>query len=198
MRDVPRFLYVTFTVLEPRGYDHAIIAVTNHLGNSTPDYPAPDGYDPGDAGAEMGLYVWIKPTFVSFYRVWIMEVGTNASSISGYFADTNKWTSNPAYELRHDTTDFWFKLGANNDWSDQCWSNPHPPPWSVAGHYSGGSFTWEIPASWSLSPDSVTNQMSGWKQVFDLDGTGTVKITKFPDNRWVQRTTNNVIYTSSP
>ena len=176
--ELPR---INLGVKEPEQFDHAIITATNNVG-----YGAPPGYDPGRAGAEMALKVWTKPTDVSFYNVQIMEVGEDAT-VEGYFADTNKWTTNPGQRLKHGTANFWFDLNPDNSSGDHCWTEDVFSPAWLSGHY-----TWDIPARWHVKGDnSVTNSMTGWNQVHTIDANGTVTITKF--GKTVSRTISNVI-----
>ena len=171
-----------FKVFEPSGVDtiHTYIKATNHIGTGYPD--APYEFASGRAGAEMLVNLYIAPTSVSFYRVQILEVGLDATNVTGYF------TNYPAEYLVHEpNTNFTFLL-ADNSWQDKCWEGPEQPPPPA---WSSGSYKWIIPAKWSLSPSTVTNSMTGWDQVFTIDSNGTVKITKY--GKWVQRTTSGII-----
>jgi hypothetical protein len=175
-------LKTKFKVFEPGGVDtnHTYIIATNHIGNGYPD--APYEFASGKAGAEMQVNLFIAPTFVSFYRVQILEVGLAATNVTGYF------TNYPANDLVHKPNPNFTLLEADNSWPDKCWEGPEqdpPPAWS------SGSYTWIIPAKWSLLPSTVTNSMTGWNQVFTIDSNGTEKITKY--GKWVQRTTSGVI-----
>lgn len=170
VRDVS--LNKAFSVLEPSGYDskHTQITSTDH-------------YSTGQAAAGIHFNVFIAPTDVSFYKVSIMEVGEDGSSISGYFTN---WTPQA---LHHTTADHWTSLNEMNEMTDHGYGGPFTfLPW-----YSG-SFTWDIPAKWQIAGSGATNSMSGWNQVFLIDGNGSVSIEKFGHS--VTRTTNNIITTN--
>ncbi|MGH7952464.1 MAG: hypothetical protein ACREFE_11180, partial [Limisphaerales bacterium] len=171
-------LPVTFAVLEPTGIDHAQIIGTEH-------FPV------GEAGAGMTNAIWIAPTSVSFCQVQLMEVGEDASSVSGYFANTNLFTANPAHYWRHDVAagaDTWRPLSNNNELEDLASITSLPPPWS------SGSISWEIPVKWKVGDNGATNSMLDYNQVFSIDGSGTVTSQKFGNA--VTRTTNDVITTN--
>ncbi len=164
-------LDTVFGVLEPSGIDHADIAqVATNI-------------QVGVAGAAMQLDVFIAPTTVSFSRVTIMEVGENATEVSGCF------TNFSIADLSHigNGADDPIPLDCQNCWQDDAGEIGDLPPWYL------GSYTWPIPAVWWIG-DGPTNSMTGWTQVVSIDGSGTVRITKF--DRWVQRTTNNVVTTN--
>jgi hypothetical protein len=181
-------LKTKFKVLEPSGYDHAIVIATNFVGIPNNQLPpgAPSGFGSGIAGAEMLLNMFVGPTSVSFYRVQILEVGENAN-VTGYFTDTNLFTTDPSYFLRHQPNPYFTYMGQNNSWMDWCWSDPNAmqPPWSP------GTNTWVIPVKWKVAESLITNSITGWNQVFTIDSSGTMKIEKY--GKWVQRTINNVI-----
>jgi hypothetical protein len=80
----------TFKVLEPSGFDHTLLTHT-----------FPNVWPPGMVAVAMQNRVWIGPTGVSFYRVMISEFGEDANPVTGYFADTNKFTTNPGYWFHH-------------------------------------------------------------------------------------------------
>ena len=145
-------LKTKFKVLEPSGIaTNTYIIATNHIGTGYPD--APYEFASGDAGAEMLVNLYIAPTSVSFYRVQILEVGLDATNVTGYF------TNYPANDLVHKPNPNFTFLLADNSWPDKCWEGPEqapPPAWS------SGSYKWIIPAKWSLSPSTVTNSMTGW------------------------------------
>lgn len=65
-----------------------------------------------------------------------------------------------------------------------------PPPWSTKD-YSGGDFTWQIPALWRVIGDSATHSLTWSDQVFSLDGNGTLTITKF--GHLVTRTVHDAV-----
>lgn len=160
-----------FGVVEPVGVVGASVF-------STYSYPV------GTAGARMHLRpVVIGPTNVSFYRVQCVEVGQNATNCTGY------WLTNAAPSHIGNGADVWFPLDQANYWPptwDHAASGSVAPPW-----YNGGSYEWPIPANWRIDAAGSTNSMTGWNQLFELQGDGTVTVRKF--GKWVTRTTNNVI-----
>jgi hypothetical protein len=188
-------LFVPFSVLEPSGIDpvHTCIVETNFSDAI---------FNPGEAGAGMHLHVYMQPTYVSFYRIIMEEVGEDATNVTGYF--TNYY---PAPSHIGHGADVPFSLNANNMWFydadlnsyDYCYSPTYPP--SSNGNWSpGGSYTWNIPWKWWVADNfgsgCKTNYLaSGWRQVFSINPSGTVKITKF-NIEWVQRTTSGVITNS--
>jgi hypothetical protein len=135
----------------------------------------------------------MQPTTVSFYRVQMIEIGENATAVTGYF--TSHWP------LAHDfnaQADHWHPVDQNNlideaSKMDTCrysGNNLMPSPWSP-----GGQFTWPIPAFWSVG-GGPTNTLTWSDQVFKLDASGTMTITKF--NQTVTRTYYNVITPKLP
>jgi hypothetical protein len=177
-------LKTKFKVLEPSGVDHAVIVSTNETGYT---------FGTGVAGAMMHLTVFMKPTDVSFYRVLMEEVGKDATNVTGCF--TNSY---PAPSHIGNGADEPFQLNWDNSWPtyfDYCCSPlapyAYPPQWST------GSYTWNIPWNWCIDSSNIHSNSIGWQQVFTLDESGTVKITKF-GSYWVQRTTNNFITNSPP
>ena len=186
--------HIPYEVKEPEGEHHAIITLTDFTGIQGLWPETPLGFRSGDAGAEMSLHVFIGPTDVSFYKVEIRELPEDASFVKDYFSNTyfdvNYLHHNPG-EYRD-----WISLGEDNSWTDWCW-NPHPlPPFGTPPTWApGGSFTWVIPVKWRMKQSGVNGaNMTGWNQVFTIDSSGTLKITKFPDNKWVERTIGNVIH----
>jgi hypothetical protein len=157
---------ITFNVVAPSSYDHAQLTATNH-------YPV------GVAGAGMTNLIWISPTNVSFYRVNIMEVGEDATNISGYFS---QWTPQ---QLHHNTADHWTSLNQANQFVDYAGSYSNPPPWSVGG------YAWDIPARWQVVGSGATNSMKGWNQAASIVTLGTVTVQKFQHS--VTRTVNDLI-----
>jgi hypothetical protein len=82
----------------------------------------------------------------------------------------------------------WHYVDCNNQIEDfdYCYYNGSdhlPPPWS------GGTFTWQIPALWEVVGDSSTHSLPWSDQVFSLDGSGTMTITKYGHS--VTRTVND-------
>jgi hypothetical protein len=189
-----------FAVKQPTGVDpvHTYIIETN--------FPPISRLQDEQAGAGMHLHVCMKPTDVSFYRITMEEVGEDATSITGYFANAALFTTNPAVFLSHigHGADAPFTLIWDNSWTngDYCWSFYNDGfgfPLIPSGLYwlPGGSFTWNIPWNWWIAGNNATNHMTnGWQQVFEIEPYGTVKITKF-GSKWVQRTTSGMI-TNSP
>jgi len=156
-----------FTVLEPSGVvDASVTCATN--------FPL------GMAGAGMNLDVVIGPTNVSFYWVQIMEVGQDASNVTGYF------TNHPP--LPHGTAqgaNRWIPLdNGENRWADVA------SYWGCGSPWESGSFTWDIPAVWRVGDNGATNYMTGWSQIMSIDGNGTMTVEKF--NHAVVRSTNDV------
>jgi thrombospondin type 3 repeat protein len=165
-----------FNVVEPAGIDHAQIIGTN-------SYPL------GAAGAGMINEVWIAPTYVSFYRVNVMEVGEDATNIYGFFDDTNYFTTNPASQLHHSTADKWTHLNSDNALSDDAAIHSGGYlPWAAGG------YGWNIPQRWQVDGSGVTNSMTGIYSSFQIDSNGTTTSSKY--GNWIQRTTNNVITTN--
>jgi hypothetical protein len=160
-----------FSVFAPTGIVSAQIESTTHFAL-------------GYSAAKMHLYpIIIGPTNVSFYQVKLMEVGEDASNITGYFL-----TNTPPSHIGNGA-DVWFSLSQDNSWPiDWDWAGlwGSPPPWS------SGGFTWNIPARWKVGNGS-TNSMTGWNQIFSIDANGTVTVQKF--GHGVTRTTNDVITT---
>jgi hypothetical protein len=163
-----------FEIFAPTGIDHADIA-------STINYPV------GQASAGMHLYpVVVAPTDVSFYNVWMLEVGKPATNISGYFL------GNPPISHVGHGADVWFRLDEKNQWPstwDYATLINWPSPWTLAG-----SFTWDIPAKWKVVTPVATSSehtITGWNQVFSIAVGGAITIEKF--NHSVTRTTADVI-----
>jgi len=176
---------IDLTVIEPSG-----IAVLGTV------FPNTSEYGVGDAGAGMGIAVWLEPDTVSFYNVEVMEVGMVSTDANGYFTNTTVW---PASYLDHSLQ------GANNPTkveednyidggkdpvtgtrypTDQANSGICPQPWS------SGHFSWPIPAEWWVKGSSNRNPLPWSDQHFYIDPVGTVTIEKF--NHTVTRETNNV------
>jgi hypothetical protein len=164
-----------FTVIEPTGYVRAQITGTN-----TASY-----FGTGNAGAGMTNAIWIGPTTVSFGRVSIMEVGEVSTDATGYFANTNTW---PVGNLDHSQhgANHWILLTDANVFSDHASSGTCSTPWS------SGSFSWTIPADWSVGP-GPTNSMAGWNQLHTINSSGTVTVQKF--GHTMTRTPSDVITT---
>ena len=171
-------LQLPFTVKEPAAFDHAV--VTNLF-----SYPT----NPPSAGAGMHLIVYMKPTDVSFYRVWMEEVGENATNVQGYFTNSYFTTgpnpNSPPVSISHigQGADVPFRLFEDNSWEhgtmNRDWDQAFTPtlpnlPWSQ------GRFTWNVPWKWWVEGSSQTNSMTnGWQQVFTIDSSGTVTVSKF-------------------
>ena len=158
----------------PTGIDSAVVKSTQ-------------SYSEGQASAGMHLYpVIMAPTDVSFYKVQMLEVGEDASNISGYFLDYQ--------QLSHkgNGADVWFNLDQKNQWPeswDYATLTGWPSPWTKFG-----SFTWNIPAKWKVNNStgiSSEHSIAGWNQVFSIAVGGAITIQKFGHS--VPRTTSNVI-----
>ena len=169
-------LAIPFNVVPPSGIDHAKIIGTNRFSLTI-------------AGAGMTNVVWIAPTSVSFYRVWMEEVGAVSTNATGYFTNTNVWPANNLNHGKHGANN-WFQLTSQNQWSDAASSGTCIPPWST------GNFTWPIPAAWQVGGSNSlrTNYITGWDQNFTIDASGTVTVQKFGNS--ITRTTNNLITTT--
>jgi hypothetical protein len=132
----------------------------------------------------MHLYpVVVGPTNVCLSAVMMVEVGQNASSISGYFV------SHPPPSHIGNGADVWFPLDQNNYWPSS-WDNAVLGPADVPAPWSAGSFTWVIPSKWTVVGSNVTNAMTGWSQVFSIVADGTATVQKFGHS--LTRTTNDV------
>jgi hypothetical protein len=164
-----------FEIFAPTGVDNVTVAstVSSAIGN---------------AGAGMHLYpVVVAPTDVSFYNVQMLEVGQNATNITGYFT-----THAPPSHIGHGA-DAWFDLDEKNQWPSSydyavLGSADCPAPWTTAG-----SFTWDIPAKWKVvigTTSSGEHTITGWNQIFSIQVGGTASVQKF--GRTVTRTTSNV------
>lgn len=165
---------IKFKVKEPTGVVRADIISTNHV---------PVGW----TGAGMHLRPFVGPLDVSFYRVTIMEVGENATSVSGWF------TNVPVAELSHigNGADTPIPIMQDNSW-DPGWDwATEPGPGLPVGY--GGGYTWNIPGRWWIG-NSQTNNLTGWSQIISMDAAGSITIQKF--ERSVQRTTSDVITTN--
>lgn len=164
-----------FTVIEPISYVRAQITGTN-----TASY-----FGTGNAGAGMTNAIWIGPTTVSFYKVSIMEVGEVSTNATGYFANTNTYPTD-WLDHNHHGANHWTLLTVANVFSDHASSGTCSTPWS------SGSFSWTIPADWSVG-GGPTNSMTGWNQVHNIDSSGKVTVQKF--GHTMTRTPNDVITT---
>ena len=167
---------INFTVLEPKGIDHADLL-----------YPLTTTYGVGQSGAGMHLAVYLAPTNVSFYRVQCMEVGQDASGVKDYYTNymnSPNWPTN----LSHKTygADKPIPVGYDNSWGGG-WDNAgwgyDPSPWSP-----GGAFTWVIPGKWCIPGAPTTNDITFSDQTFSLTADGTMTVQKF--GHTVTRKTN--------
>jgi hypothetical protein len=151
---------VPFGVFEPSGVDHVT------LSSLVP-------YTPSFAGAGMHVIVYLAPTNVSFYRVTCMEVGQDATNITGFFS---QWTPQ---QLRHTTAGVPIPVGCDNSW-DHGWdvakTAQFSPPWN-----GGGGFTWSIPGKWWVG-GGPQHDIHFSDQLFTMDGSGTMTVTKFDHN----------------
>jgi hypothetical protein len=109
--------------------------------------------------------------------------------MTGYFAATNLWTTNPAYFWQHQPGFPGF-LGASNNVLDNVaigsvGAVQLPAPWQA------GSFTYVIPNRWEVGVEGMSSTLPPSRQVFSIDSNGTVTITKF--GLTMMRYTNNFI-----
>jgi hypothetical protein len=167
---------ITFNVKEPSGY----IAITNSTVGSW-IVKGVTNLLPNVSGTGMHIDLWLAPTNVSFGAVLVMEVGENATNITGYF------TSNAPPSHIGNGADKPVQVGPDNKiGQDTAALAGLPQPWS------DGRFTWPIPALWWL-PGSSSNSLPWSDQVFIIDASGTMTITKF--GHTVTRNTNDVYTT---
>ena len=164
---------VTFNVLEPSG-----IATNTYKVNEYTNY-----FHVGNSGAGMYIRVYIAPTDVSFYRVQCMEVGEDATNITGYYTN---YMSLPGYpsNLSHIgqgandpfqiNTDNSWEHTPSRDWDNAWWQNLTPPP-----SWSAGGFIWNIPGAWTVDGSTWHTNMTPWSQVFTNQADGTMTIQKF-------------------
>lgn len=148
---------VSFGVLEPSGVQATVRAVDSDANI--------------EAFAGMYLDVVVQPTTVSFGQVQMMEIGEDATGISGYFVNNP-----PGGHTTGAGANQWHPIGCDNligDNMDHCYSAVFAPPWSP-----GGSFTWPIPAVWRVG-NGATNSLPWSDQVFTLGSDGTVTVQKF-------------------
>jgi hypothetical protein len=173
-------IYDVFDVLAPSGIDHANF----------------EGYYPysstTQAGAGVHLRPIMKPTGVSFYNVQVMEIGQPASGASGYFLQPGN--TPPPHDTAH-KANAWIDLDCDNSWKgDYDWATSYDwsPPWSsVSAGFSGGSYTWVIPAKYRVKGKTAEWSIAaGWNQVHTLSANGTMTVQKFGHS--VSRTINNV------
>jgi hypothetical protein len=187
-----------FTVVEPSGFDHTLLTHT-----------FPNKWPPGWVAVEMQNRTWVAPTDVSFYRVMISEFGKDANTVTGYFADTNKFTTNPEYYFHHwpggvlGDNYAWGLIDQNNeiggaqqnpgDWAGliPTLTVQYTPPWST------GTIYVDIPVKWRVGAGGPTNNLAnGWDQRVTIDASGTVVVEKF--GQQTTRTVNNVVTPNIP
>jgi hypothetical protein len=170
-----------FTVLEPGGVDHS-------------DLLEVYDFDEGESGAGMYCRVYLGPTNVSFYRVQLMEVATNAASITGYYADSRN-ALNPPADLKDFQANVWFQINADNSWQHNgeddgtdydraYWADDNPP------YDAGGRLNWNYTARWKIGTGPTNNLPGTWSQQVTLDWDGTITVQKF--GHTVTRGTNGV------
>ena len=126
-------------------------------------------------GVGMTLNVVLNPTNVSFRRVQIMEVGQDATNMTGYFTNTSLFTSNPANLLRHNANTNWQFLDSLNSFRDYAYLSITVP----ILEFSPGSLTWQIPVMWMVGTSGSTNSLGQANQVFTIDANGTMTVTKY-------------------
>jgi hypothetical protein len=170
-----------FTVVEPSGVDRA-------------DLLSVYEFETHEVGAGMYCRVYLGPTNVSFYRVELMEVATNAASITGYYAEPyNAW--NPPEDLRDFQANVWFQINADNSWQhngeddgtdyDRAWWADDNPPFDA-----GGRLSWNYTARWKIGTGPDNKLPASWSQQVTLDWDGTITVQKF--GHTVTRGTNGV------
>lgn len=167
IRDV--VVRVDFSILEPTGIDHA-------------DFVSYIPYDSTTkAGVGMHLRPHVGPLTVSFAHLTLTEVGRDASDITGYFEVVT-----PPSHIGHGA-DEPFGIGVDNSWvnGDDAGSGGWMPPF-----LGGGSYTWQIPATWRIGNGQQHSMTNGWEQVHTLLSNGTMKVRKF--GHTVSRTLSNV------
>jgi hypothetical protein len=185
-------LDVSFSVKEPSGISHALFK-TNAAGQRMLDSFTL-------SGAGMHLRPYLAPTDVSFYRILCMEIGEDASEITGYYLDPDYYEdpyTDPNLSHKGSTGegkgDRWFEINCDNSWDDgwdRAWWAGDVPPWAISGQYEGGSFKWHIPGAWKIDGGQTNFNMTPWFQRMTLDGDGSMTIEKF--GRRVKRNINNV------
>jgi len=182
VRDVQ--LDTTFSVKEPTGIDIANTIITTTYTNM---------YARLLAAARMHITVFLAPTTVSFDRLECVEVGEDATNVSGYFTNFTRTQLSHKGSTGQGKGDVWIPINCDNSWDhawDELFAGPLPMP--AQGWYPG-HFTWPIPGRWRIAGTGSSNDMvSGWQQDFWIDANGTVTIKKF-ENKTVERTTNNVV-----
>ena len=164
---------VPFGVVEPNG----VIATIRQA----------EHFAKGSSGAGMFLDVILQPTTVSFGRVYIEEIGKDAINVSGYY------TVHPPSGHSGHGADVPHPVGCDNligDGMDHASWSGDPQPWAVSGQFSGGSFTWPIPAVWWVPPGQA-HTLPWSDQSFTLGPDGTMTVSKFGHS--VTRTTQDVI-----
>jgi len=167
-----------FNVVEPMGFTPPLVTNSNPLALSAPE-----------AGASMAVTMSLLPTHVSFANVQLSEVSNNAVNISNYFANTNIFTTNPAYFLRHQTAGFWIEDSLDNSYGDAVGI----PPTNLPSPWSSGSFQYVIPIQWKVGDNGATNNLMTNTATFSIDGNGTVTVERWGHS--VTRTTNGDITT---
>jgi hypothetical protein len=168
---------VAFDVVQPTGVSATIRGTDNN-------------FNVGVSGAGMQLDVVLQPTTVSFGRVYMEEIGENASGVSGYYVyhPPGGHTTGRGANTPH-------PVGCDNligDEMDHASWFGDPQPWVVLGQYNGGSFTWPIPAVWWVPPGPAHN-LPWSDQSFALAPDGTMTVSKFGHS--VTRTIQGVITT---
>jgi hypothetical protein len=153
-----------FNILEPTGVDHAdLMGVKNDI-------------SPGSSGVGMYLRPFIGPTNVSFYRVQIQEVGTDATNIWGFFCiytNLSDWPTNLSH-TGHGAGS-WGPLKHDNSWiyGDQA-------EWSLSSATTtSGGFEWNIPGRWKVGSGPTNDMAIPWVQSFSCEGSGAMTINKF-------------------
>jgi hypothetical protein len=186
---------VTVTVSYPGGSNTIPFSVFEPAANSGA-LRSKETFPAGTEGAGIEITVTVKPSVtnpLSFSRVFLIEIGENASSVTGYFADGN--TNHAAFN--HDSkagANVWFLLDASNNWPhlgvgtgtnyDTADIYDYPSPWT------NGSFEFDIPGQWKVgSGGFVNSNWLMWTQYMAIVNTnGSTTVGKFGISE--QRDTN--------
>lgn len=127
-----------------------------------------DSFPSGTQGAGMHTNVTVGPTSVCFGNVEWLEVGEDASNVTGYFKKIK-----PA-DLRHHPNPNWLPWNdQNTGLTDHASLGGAPKPWSAGG------FQWNIPNKYRVtSVGGGGHVFTTTHQVFRMQKNGTTTITK--------------------
>ena len=170
---------------------------TNNSNAGAPPAPAAEGdlnvaaYPTNVAGASGILTMTLQPDTVSFAALLVQEIPGLATEVSGYFANTNLYTTNApanpkAVDLNQPGAGPWIKVLEGNLLRCPVSSPPINPP------YSSGSYQRVCRYQYKVGKDGPI--ISDWlvaTQKISVDALGTVTITKFGQHG-VRRQTNGV------